>query len=355
MIAGFNAHNIEQNSCICVVSFNDVSTFPPSLFSNPDKTRIDKSQINYTPIYLSILGSNIRFTGANPGYTTRELSHHLRITGARYILTSLKSLPVSLAAAQECNIPLSNVFVLNFEGEDIPLGQQSWENLLCHGEMDWIRGADEETRNAAAAYVSTSGTSGLPKAAVISHGYLISQGRVVEDLVRSQIQINGRRGGESDVSKAVRSLIALPPFHVFTMPLQHAVPLRTGYPAYIMPRFEEATFVSAVEKFGITHTIVVPPIMMTLSKYDRDELNTLKTVFVGGSCASEGMQRKLYGAMGKEARIVQVYGMTETGWATTWSRAEKDDSGSVGQPVDGTRLRLVYHCPTASAHVVFGR
>lgn len=246
---------------------------------------------------------------------------------------------MSLAAAQECNLPPSNIFVLNFEGEEIPLGQQSWETLLCHGEMDWIRGADEETRNAAAAYVSTSGTSGLPKAAVISHGYLISQGKVVEDLVRSQTQMNGRRGRGRDVSGAVKSLIALPPFHVFTMPLQHAVPLRTGYPAYIMPRFKEATFVSAIEKFGITHAIVVPPIMMTLSKYEQGDLNTLKTVFVGGSCASEGMQRKLYGALSYEAKIVQVYGMTETGWATTWSRAEKDDTGSVGQPVDGTRLR----------------
>ncbi|PVH71617.1 acetyl-CoA synthetase-like protein [Cadophora sp. DSE1049] len=324
LIAGFKAHSIEQNSCICVVSFND---------------------INYTPIYLSILGSNLRFTGANPGYTTRELRHHLRITGARYILTSLKSLSVSLAAAEECNIPLNNIFVLNFAGEDIPLAQQSWEKLLCHGEREWVSGDDGEMRDAtaaaAAAYVSTSGTSGLPKAAVIGHGYLISQGKVVEDLVRSRMQINGRRGRESDVSGGVESLIALPPFHVFTMPLQHAVPLRTGYPAYIMPRFEEATFVSAIETFAITHTIVVPPIMMTLSNHNRGELNTLETVFVGGSCASEGMQRKLYGALSEEARIVQVYGMTETGWATTWSRAERDASGSVGQPIDGTRLRAV--------------
>ncbi|KAH7409677.1 hypothetical protein BKA64DRAFT_732290 [Cadophora sp. MPI-SDFR-AT-0126] len=319
LIAGFNAHKIEQNNCICVVSFND---------------------INYTPLYLSIIGSNLRFTGANPGYTTRELSHHLRITGARYILTSLKSLHVSLAAAEECNIQPRNIFVLNFAGEDIPLAQQSWEDLLCHGEKEWVSGGDGEMRDAAAAYVSTSGTSGLPKAAVIGHGYLISQGKVVQDLVRSGTQINKRRGEESDVS-GVKSLIALPPFHVFTMPLQHTVPLRTGYPAYIMPRFEETSFVSAIEKFGITHTIVVPPIMMTLSKHDKGELNTLRTVFVGGSRASEGMQRKLYGAMSEEARIVQVYGMTETGWATTWSRAEKDASGSVGQPVDGTRLRIV--------------
>ncbi|KAL2069334.1 hypothetical protein VTL71DRAFT_15672 [Oculimacula yallundae] len=315
LTAGFKAHNIEKGSCICVVSLND---------------------INYTPIYLSIIGSNIRFTGANPGYTARELSHHLRITGARYILTSLKSLSVSLVAAEECRIPLSKIFVLNFEGEEIPLAQQSWEKLLCHGEMDWTRSSDQDTE---AAFVSTSGTSGLPKAAVISHGYLISQGKVVEDVVRGQVKVQNRRGGEA--SDCMRSLIALPPFHVFTIPLQHAVPLRTGAPAYIMPRFEEEVFVSSIEKFGITHTIVVPPIMMTLSKHDKRELNSLRTVFVGGSCASDGMQTQLYTALNKQARVVQVYGMTETGWATCWSKQEKDSSGSVGQAIDGTRIRAV--------------
>ncbi|KAK0110159.1 hypothetical protein ONS95_002810 [Cadophora gregata] len=159
---------------------------------------------------------------------------------------------------------------------------------------------------------------------------------------RDGTQIKGRRGEESGACDGeVKSLIALPPFHVFTMPLQHAVPLRTGYPAYIMPRFEESSFVSAIDTFGITHTIVVPPIMMALSKYDGGELGTLETVLVGGSCASEGMQRKLYGTLSEVARIVQVYGMTETGWATTWSRAERDATGSVGQPVDGTILRAV--------------
>ncbi|KAH6710621.1 hypothetical protein BKA61DRAFT_694232 [Leptodontidium sp. MPI-SDFR-AT-0119] len=314
LIAGFNAHAIEKDSCICVVSLND---------------------INYTALYLSIIGSNFRFTGANPGYTARELSHHLRITGASYILTSLKSLSVSLSAAEECEIPPSNIFVLNSAGEDISLEQQSWEKLLHHGEMDWVRSGGEERD---AAYVSTSGTSGLPKAAVIGHGYLISQGQFVESLIRNQFQIKGR---ENEASGGMKSLIALPPFHVFTIPLQHAVPLRTGTPAYIMPRFEEAAFVAAIEKFSITHTIVVPPIMMTLSKYLGGELNPLRTVFVGGSCASEGMQRQLYGVMRREARIVQVYGMTETGWATCWAKKESDGSGSVGQAIHGTILRLV--------------
>ena len=125
------------------------------------------------------------------------------------------------------------------------------------------------------------------------------------------------------------------------MPVQHALPLRTGTPAYIMPRFEESEFVCALEQFKITHTVLVPPILMSLSDQPSEKLRSLRRVFVGGSCATDGMQRQLYSKMAQGARISQVYGMTETGWATCWTTAEVDLSGSVGQPVTGTRLRCV--------------
>ncbi|KAK6586677.1 hypothetical protein PZA11_001734 [Diplocarpon coronariae] len=303
LIAGFARHGVQKGDCVCV--------------------------INYTSLYLSIIGAGARFTGANPGYTPRELAHHLRITGATHVLTSLKALPAAQAAAAECQIPPPRVFLLNFRHEAVAPGLQSWTALLAHGERAWRAGEEVAAGDLeAAAYVSTSGTSGLPKAAVIGHGYLISQAQVVEGLV-----------GAGERPK-ISSLIAIPPFHVFTMPVQHALPLRTGTPAYIMPRFEDERFAGALREFEISHAIVVPPILMALSRRAATELASLQTVFVGGSCATAGMQRQLYAKLAPAARIVQVYGMTETGWAACWARAARDGTGSVGQPVAGTRLRL---------------
>lgn len=123
------------------------------------------------------------------------------------------------------------------------------------------------------------------------------------------------------------------------MPVQHALPIRTGSPAYIMPRFEERGFVRALGEFEITQTVVVPPILMALSKRSSAELGSLRKIFVGGSVATNGMQQQLYSSLHADARIVQVYGMTEVGWATTWTRDEKDESGSVGQALPGTKIR----------------
>lgn len=107
-----------------------------------------------------------------------------------------------------------------------------------------------------------------------------------------------------------------------------------------MARFEETGFLDALVKFRITQTIVVPPILMSLSKCeDASKLKTLRRIFVGGSCATDGMQQQLYAKLSPNARIAQVYGMTEAGWATMYQYREKDETGSVGQPLPGSDLR----------------
>jgi acyl-coenzyme A synthetase/AMP-(fatty) acid ligase len=110
---------------------------------------------------------------------------------------------------------------------------------------------------------------------------------------------------------------------------------------YIMPRFEERGFVSAITSFHITQTITAPPILIALSKYSNSELTSLHRVFVGGSCATNGMQKQLYKKLHPDATITQVYGMTEIGGATAWMKSERDISGIVDQAFPGARIRYL--------------
>lgn len=95
-----------------------------------------------------------------------------------------------------------------------------------------------------------------------------------------------------------------------------------------------------LERFKITHTLMVPPILTALSKCVQEaKLKSLRRIYVGGSCATDGMQQQLYAKLSPKARIEQVYGMTEVGWATTWHDREQENSGSVGRPLPGTLIR----------------
>lgn len=306
-------------------------------------------QIYYTSLYLGIIGAGGCFTGANPGYTSYEFIHHLRVTEAKYVITHLSTLAAATTAADECGITRSNIFVFNMRGEDVPEGYRSWTELLQHGESDWISIADPG--NTAAAYVSTSGTSGLPKAAILSHSYMVSQAEILCRTLSTSRKVRRTSSYLFNTRKKPclmvqdSYLVALPPFHVFLIPIQHAMPLRIGYPSYIMPRYEPRLFVKTIAEFRICRTVMVPPILTSLSKSTfatKDALGSLRRIFVGGSCAKAEVQRQLREKLSPTARIENVYGMTETGWATTTCRDRKrDHMGSVGAPLPGTELRYV--------------
>lgn len=103
-------------------------------------------------------------------------------TRARFLITEPDILPKIALTTEICDLPASNVFMIGESESDIPLCYKSWGQLLEHGETDWITFQDDdEARNTTAALLSTSGTTGLPKAAMISHYSCVMQNVMLED------------------------------------------------------------------------------------------------------------------------------------------------------------------------------
>jgi acyl-coenzyme A synthetase/AMP-(fatty) acid ligase len=251
----------------------------------------------------------------------------------------------AIAAADECGIPHSNIFVFDSQEGHVPEGYQSWRKLLSHGEASWI--AVEDPSNTTAVYFSTSGTSGLPKAAVVSHSYLTTQGEIQAETVSGSDKVSRLKPGltthQGAYSFQVSCLIALPPFHAYVFQIQHALPLRKGIPIYVMPRYEPKNFLSAIEKFQITRIPIVPPILVSMSKSslcNRSTLKSLRRIYVAGSITKKEMQQQVYKLISPTARIENLYGMTESGWtASTWRNRKRDQTGSIGTPFPGMELR----------------
>lgn len=128
---------------------------------------------------MAIIGIGAHFTGSNPAYTSLELNHHVHTSHATYIISEPHMLATVQVTAKACNIPNEKIFVFDSYDKE-PYDQfpyKSWETLLQHCEEDWVKFKDpaKDIRSTIATLAFTSGTTGLPKAAMVSHHYFVKQ------------------------------------------------------------------------------------------------------------------------------------------------------------------------------------
>lgn len=174
-------------------------------------------------------------------------------------------------AADQCELPRSNILIFNVFGQPVPEGFSSWETLFQHGEEDWIRFDDLETaKTTQAARLFSSGTTGLPKAAVTSHYNLVAEYELIHGLDNRDYRI--------------RRLIPLPLFHAAAFPA-HTTMLKAGHFSYIMRRFDLETYLRNIEYYQITDVGMVPPVVIQIIMSPLSQKYSLKSLR-GAQCGA---------------------------------------------------------------------
>lgn len=188
-------------------------------------------------------------------------------------------------------------------------------------------------KHTAAAYYPTSGTTGLPKLAVVSHYNLIIQHLSLHD--------------NQKLPHEVVRLACLPFFHIFGAAWTFIAPIRYGQPLYIMPRFSLGSYAENIDKYAITETYMAPPMVHALNKRVLCEpvfatlLSSLRYVGIGGAPIDIAALRALRSSLDNQATVTQVWGMTEFGPAALFRYGENDDTGSIGRLLPGYEPKIV--------------
>ena len=147
------------------------------------------SQIYYPLIFLAVIGAGGILLGSNPGFKELELTGLFKGSNPSLIITAPDLLPTVRGISKEFGIPDSKILVFG-KALETPEGFNSWQELFRYGEDDWVRFDDEVVaKESGACLVTTSGTTGLPKLALLSHYSWVAFNSVVDDPLPKPYQI----------------------------------------------------------------------------------------------------------------------------------------------------------------------
>src|SRR3954451_19187202 len=182
-----------------------------------------------------------------------------------------------------------------------------------------------------AALFYTSGTTGRPKGAMVTHENFLSS---LEGAIRCREL--PREPGQS-------TLISVPLFHVTGCCSQFMTQMSLGGTAVIMPRFTPAAFLAAIPQFGITQLTSVPTIYVLALRhpdFPTTDVSSVRTLSYGGAPIAPELVQRLIAAF-PNARLGNGFGLSETTALATFLpheyTAEHADAVGFPTPVNDVR------------------
>ena len=287
--------------------------------------------------YFGILKSGGIVVPLNVLLKAPEVAFHLGDSGARILITWEGILAEAVKGAEAAG--LDQVYAVGHaEASD---GVMPFERLLAAAVPRYEMAMREPTDTAVVVY--TSGTTGRPKGAELTHMGLYMNA-----------DIPGRLFGvrPDDVVVAV-----LPWFHVFGLSSVLNVCVRFGCTMSLVPRFTAAAVLTAIERDHATIFDGVPTMfadLLSCPDLGGYDLSSLRIAISGGASIPAPLLDAFEERFG--VLILEGYGLTETASTTTFNISVAERRAySVGKPIWGTQTQ-VWDCdgrplPAGAEHV----
>ncbi len=252
-----------------------------------------------------------------------EIEFLLTNSGARHLITWQGVLEHASAGA--CAAGVSQVYAVGHAGDAD--GAVAFERLLAAAPAAGPAIANREPGDTAV-IMYTSGTTGRPKGAELTH---------------LQLYMNADIPGRLfDVQPDDVVITVLPLFHVFGLSSILNVCVRFGCTMSLIPRFDPATVLAAIQRDRATIFEGVPAMFIGLLSHpdlDSYDMSSLRVAISGGASIPGPVLDAFEQRFG--VLILEGYGLTETASTTTFNRSVTDRRAySVGKPIWGTQTEV---------------
>jgi long-chain acyl-CoA synthetase len=303
---------------------------------------------HYLAAYYGILKLGATVVNFSPLYTVAELEHQVADSGTRVLFTLSASalLPTALKVLDGSQLerlvvgsiagalpPSKSIIYRLFKRKEVTPRPHdariiAFSQLIHNDGQHPVATIDPVNHVALIQY--TGGTTGTPKGAMLTHQNLSANARQVMGI--------DPHPGEAD-----RILGVLPLFHVFANTCVLNRTVLNGGCIVMLPRFEAGAVLGAIGRTKATALPGVPTMYQALLDHPniaRTDFSSLRVCISGGAPLAAELKAKFETATG--ATVVEGYGLSESSGVLSANPYElPGKTGTIGQPIPGTRLRLV--------------
>jgi long-chain acyl-CoA synthetase len=276
----------------------------------------------FAVIYYGALRAGLVVVPMNPLLKSREVEYYLGNSGAKLLFAWHDFASEGELGAKAARVQFQKVvpgefdqLVAAFEPSEVVVGREDLEDAVI---------------------LYTSGTTGKPKGAQLTHG-----GLHLNQAVSGRTLVNI---GPQDVVMG-----CLPLFHVFGMTMGLNMAVAGGACLTLIPRFDPRKALEVIGRDKVTVFEGVPTMYAAmLGQEDRSqyEVSSLRLCVSGGAALPVEVLRGFEEAFG--CIILEGYGLSETSPVASFNHPDKErKAGSIGIPIEGVQMRVVDASRTA--------
>jgi long-chain acyl-CoA synthetase len=276
------------------------------------------NSVEFAVAYFGALRAGLVAVPFNTAYTASELSYQLSDAAVTLVVTDAEHLDL---------LPdLGGAALVVVDGPNA-----SWDELLASGGAGATAGAGGDVGGEdLALLLYTSGTSGRPRGAMLSHRALLAN---LEQLVQIDPPV---------VAADDRVLLVLPLFHVYGLNSGLGMVAKAGSTGVLARRFDPVETLAAVRDQQISCIVGAPPMYVAWSMLPDlgDSLTSVRLALSGAAPLPPAVLSAVLETTGHH--IFEGYGLTETAPVlTTTLCSPVAKPGSVGRPVPGVSVKIV--------------
>lgn len=302
-----------------------------------DKVALSSPNLPFFPIiYYGILKAGAVVVPLNILFKGREVAYHLSDSDARvhFCFEGTPELPIGIEglkgfeAAETCEKFV--LLTLNPSAESPYENTETFAQFVGNEPTTFESETTNETDTAVILY--TSGTTGQPKGAELTHLNVVMNARLSDTMYP-------RRDGDVH-------LLTLPLFHSFGQVVQMNAGFYNCATLVLLPRFSAEDALRLMEKHDVTVFAGVPTMYWALLNYEQADKFDLEKISRNlRLCKSGGASLPVEVLKGFEekfkTKITEGYGLSETSPVAVFNRYGETRPGSIGFPVWGVEVKIV--------------